>query len=149
MLICNTKEVEIHFNKDPLMDYRPECKRPFFDFITMKWKPFVNLRTLIVTVIDKVELVQYTITIEKGYRWNGSNIPFGTRWIVGSPKDASFKVASAIHDKICENHSLVGGNRKLSSTVYNEVLKYYYVNPVNANIQEFFVDNFQKVAGGW
>ena len=110
-----------------------------------KEKPYLNkIRVMFnITYYES----QYCFVIEKGYCWDGASIPRPFWWCIGSKGEADFLDASMVHDKMCEDHSIVGYNRKLSSLVLKYMLKAAGVSDLRANTMYSAVDNWQKVFG--
>ena len=115
-----------------------------------KKKPFLNKKRVVFTIHYKEE--QYCILIEKGYRWNGSNIPRGLWAIIGSMENSQFLNASMIHDFLLdtkERKALINYNRELSSDIFYGMLIGSGVKKVKARIMRNAVDLYQKLFGGW
>ena len=83
---------------------------------------------------------QYCFVIDKGFRWNGTNC-------LGLQHYPKLLDASMVHDAICNNHNLVGGDRQLSTIIFREMgiasgmWKPFMIGAYHC------VDNFQKVWG--
>lgn len=84
--------------------------------------------------------VTYHITIEKDFKWDGSSCP--TLHHIPSLLNASM-----LHDMLCNDHSLVGFDRQLSSIVFREMGIASGVNKAFMYVAYHCVDNFQKVFG--
>ena len=112
-----------------------------------KAKPYLN-KTRIMWDVNYLGK-QYCFVIEKGYRWNGANIPRCFWCLIGSMGESDFLDASMVHDKMCENHDIIGNDRQLSSMVFREILKGAGVSNLKANIMYLAVDKFQKYFGKW
>lgn len=108
-------------------------------------KPYINKKRVLFT-IDYLG-TQYCILIHKGYCWDGASIPFGFRWLIGAKGSPEFLNASMIHDKMCENHEIVGYDRQLSSMIFRELLIASGVGKLRANTMYLAVDNFQRFCG--
>lgn len=110
-----------------------------------KKKPYLNKRRVMwdINYLGK----QYCFVIEKGYRWNGANIPRIFWWLIGSMGEADFLDASMVHDKMCENHEIVDYDRQLSSMIFREILIGAGVGKHKAQTMYIAVDNFQKCCG--
>lgn len=50
----------------------------------------------------------YLFVIPKGFCWNGANVPPFAWLIIGERTDPRFKLASCIHDFLCEHHGVIG-----------------------------------------
>lgn len=112
-----------------------------------KLKPFLNKKRVIFTIYYQQE--QYCILIEKGYRWNGSNIPRGLWALIGSMENTQYLNASMLHDYILENKPLIKYNRELSSDLFYGMLIGSGVGKIKARIMRNAVDLFQKVFCKW
>jgi len=112
-----------------------------------KAKPFLNKKRVIFTIYYQNE--QYCILIEKGYRWNGSNIPRGLWALIGSMENTQYLNASMLHDYILEHKPLIKYNRKLSSDIFYGMLIGSGVGKTKAKIMRNAVDVFQKLFCDW
>ena len=108
-------------------------------------KPYLNKKRVLFTV-DYLGS-QYCILVHKGYTWDGASIPLGFRWIIGAKGSPEFLNASMIHDKMCENHEIVGNDRQLSSIIFRELLIASGVSKVRAYTMFYAVDCWQKFCG--
>lgn len=109
-------------------------------------KPFYVEEDLYVRII--YENTFYNFTIEKGYDWNGANVPWFAWLIIGQQKDPRFKLASCVHDFLCENKSVINKNRYLSTLVFETLCEYFgRFNAVKRWAMFHAVDNFQKTQG--
>lgn len=89
-------------------------------------------------------------TIPKGYDWDGANVPPFAWWIIGQQKEPRFKLASCVHDYICEHHQVVANNRYLSTLIFETICQHFGgFGEVKRAIMFNCVDNYQKVFGGW
>lgn len=90
----------------------------------------------------------YSWTIEKGYDWNGANVPPFCWLIIGQQKEPRFKLASCIHDYMCEHHEVIGDNRYLSTLLFETLCEYFgRFNAFKRWAMFHSVDNWQKIAG--
>lgn len=112
-----------------------------------KKKPYLN-KTRVMWNIDYVGS-QYCFVIEKGYRWNGANIPRFLWFLIGSMGESDFLDASMVHDLLCENHNFVNNDRQLSSMIFREILKGSGVSDLKAQTMYLAVDSYQKIFGKW
>jgi len=108
-------------------------------------KPYINRHDLWVKITYK-GLVTYFF-IEKGYRWNGANIPPGCWYLIGTPDDPKFRLASMLHDWLCEHHIDARNERYLSTLIFCSLCKVSGVKPWRIFLMFHAVDNYQKVAG--
>lgn len=110
-------------------------------------KPYLLLHEIEVVIIYKN--TTYKFSVEKHYRWNGANIPFGLWNLIGSPSDNRFRIPSMIHDKLCENHEFINHDRLLSSIIFERLLKVAGVNKLKRQVMYLAVDNYQKLFCNW
>lgn len=147
MIWYEDKEIMIEFSDIPnttMQTILPSMTEEEANAI--KKKPFLNKSRLFVTITDKrgKEWQTYTFLIDKGYTWDGASIP-KVFWIfIGSKTDPRFQIPSMIHDKMCENHNYIGGDRYLSSLVFRKLLKVSRVCGFNRWLMFHSVDNWQK-----
>ena len=109
-------------------------------------KPY-RLSNGVWTRVEYKDEIPYTFFIPTGYRWNGANVPFGLYHLVGAPSDPRFKVASMVHDFLCENKFVIDGNRYLSSRIFKGLLKEAGVGGFKRFLMFHAVDNYQKFCG--
>lgn len=111
-------------------------------------KPFFTNRDLKITV--NFEGKTHNFTIEKGYDWNGANVPFFCWVLIGQQKEPRFKLASCIHDYLCEYKEVIENNRYLSTLIFETLCEYFgRFNNVKRWAMFHSVDNFQKLQRGW
>ena len=112
-----------------------------------KKKPYLNKLRVVwnINYLGK----QYCFVTEKGYTWNGANIPRAFWWLIGSMGESDFLDASMVHDLLCENHNFVDNDRQLSSMIFREILKGAGVSNIKANVMYLAVDKYQKYFGKW
>lgn len=84
--------------------------------------------------------ITHYITISKDFTWDGSSCP-------GLHHIPSLLNASMVHDTICNDHSLIGYDRQLSSMVFREIGIASGVNILFMYAAYWCVDNYQKVLG--
>lgn len=109
-------------------------------------KPFIVNYGFNVSI--EYQNMSYSFTIPKGYTWNGANIPVFAWWLIGEKTDPRFRLASCIHDYMCENHYVVGYNRYLSTLVFETLCLYFgKFNDLKRWLMFHSVDNFQKFCG--
>lgn len=109
--------------------------------------PYLNKKNVVFTV--NYLGMEYIIEIEKGYRWNGANIPRCFWWLIGSMGENDFLDASMIHDKLTEKKCLVAYDRQLSSIIFREILIASGVSKFKAGIMYKAVDCYQKMFCDW
>lgn len=143
------KKLKIEF------DYVPEIKDiPIFPDMSEEEKnailkkPYILCKGINVKVTynDELPIIFY---IPSGFQWNGANVPFGFYHLIGSPSNPKFKVASMVHDYICENKKVIGYNRLLSSKIFDGLLAEVGVPKWKRALMFLAVDNFQKFCEGW
>ena len=125
------------FDVEPKIKVNPKRKK----------KPFVLLNDIAYTSSEKYP---YRIVVNKGYNWNGANIPRFLWRIVGSQYNPEFLPASMIHDWLCENKSFIIKNGvKISSDIFKDILVLYKVPKVKAWIMASAVRAFQYTQKEW
>lgn len=106
-------------------------------------KPFVVTEDLILMIEYQSE--SYAFMIPKGYRWNGANVPSFCWLLIGQQKEPRFKLASCVHDYMCENKNVVGNNRYLSTLIFETLCEYFgRFNSFKRWAMFHSVDNYQK-----
>lgn len=109
-------------------------------------KPFIVLSDINIFIEYKDKM--HNFTIPKGYDWNGANVPPFLWLIIGQRTDPRFRLASCVHDYMCEHHEVVENNRYLSTLIF-ETLCFHFgkFNEIKRWAMFHGVDNFQKVFG--
>lgn len=111
-------------------------------------KPFYLADNLLVGI--EYEGNSYNFIIPKGYDWNGANVPFFCWLIIGQQKEPRFKLASCVHDYLCEHKGVIKYNRYLSTLIFETLCEYFgRFNSVKRWAMFHSVDNFQKLQKGW
>ena len=111
-------------------------------------KPFEVSKNLIVRIFYKSKF--YSFIIPKGYDWNGANVPPFAWLIIGQAKEPRFKLASCVHDYICEHKGVINYNRYLSTLIFETLCEYFgRFNDIKRWAMFHSVDNFQKLQKGW
>ena len=83
------------------------------------------------------------IYINKGFRWNGADIPKIFWWFTMTRFSPQILPASLIHDYMCDNaHKYT---IKQSTIIFRDALTLYGVNFIRANIMAFFVYLWQSL----
>lgn len=109
-------------------------------------KPFIVLQDIKIFIEFKDKM--YNFTIPKGYDWNGANVPPFLWLIIGQRTDPRFRLASCVHDYLCEHHAVIENNRYLSTLVFETLcLHFGKFNAVKRWAMFHGVDNFQKLFG--
>ncbi|MCQ2957371.1 MAG: DUF1353 domain-containing protein [Candidatus Gastranaerophilales bacterium] len=115
-----------------------------------KVKPFKLLNNIVYISGDYCGKDIYRIVINKGYSWNGANIPRYFWRIIGSQFNPEFLPASMIHDWLCEHKDFIIQNGvKVSSDIFRDILILYGVSKFKANIMANAVRLFQYTQKGW
>lgn len=113
-------------------------------------KPFVLLNNVVYLSGMYKDRDIYRIAINKGYNWNGANIPRFLWRVVGSQYNPEFLPASMIHDWLCENKGfIIKDGVKISSEIFKDILILYGVPKFKAQIMSFAVRCFQNTQKGW
>lgn len=111
-------------------------------------KPFYLSKDLLIGV--EFEGESYSFIIPEGYDWNGANVPFFAWLTIGQQKEPRFKLASCVHDYICEHKGVINYNRYLSTLIFETLCEYFgRFNAVKRWAMFHSVDNFQKLQKGW
>ena len=145
---CNKEELRIYSDVEPHV-----CARTVLPSATeeeikeIEKKPFLNKKNITFYIYNKDNF--YVINVKRGYTWDGASIPFGFRWMLGGKGNSKFLLASMVHDRMCEEKSLVNYNRQLSSLIFKELLIGCKCSKFKANIMYLAVDNFQKFNREW
>ena len=113
-------------------------------------KPFVLLNDTYYLSSIFNKSCSYGIQINKGYSWNGANIPRFLWRLVGSQYNPEFLPASMVHDWLCENKKFIPiDGVKISSDIFRDILILYGVNKIKAWIMAEAVKIFQRTQKGW
>lgn len=111
-----------------------------------KKKPFVI--TVNLSVLVDFEGECYFFKVPEGYRWNGANVPAFAWAIIGQRTDPRFKLASCLHDYLCEHHSAIRNNRYLSTLIFVTCCDHFGAFPDwKLWAMKHSVDNYQKLCG--
>lgn len=106
-------------------------------------KPFVTSIDLEVRILYKDK--EYNFIIPQSYDWNGANVPSFAWKIIGQQFDPRFKLASCIHDYLCEHKEVIEYNRYLSTLVFEALCEYFgRFNSLKRWAMFHTVDNAQK-----
>ena len=116
---------------------------------SIKKYPFINKKDLNVAIFDDVKSKVYKFSIPKGYCYDGASIPRLFWRLIGAPTDNSFLIPALIHDVICENHSHLGNDRKLSTNVFNALLYTADVGKFKRFLMKNSVACFQSMFCDW
>jgi len=102
------------------------------------------------TLMDSVIVVTSTggrVRINKGYNWNGADIPRCFWKLIGTNSEIEFLPASLVHDFMCENKHRFTLNE--SCDTFYDLLVLYGTNRLKAKIMMYFVWVYQKLQKGW
>lgn len=114
----------------------------------IKAKPFILLRNLHVRVTYKDEV--HTFVIPKGFCHDGASIPWVAWILIGQKTEPRLKLASCVHDWLCEHHVDIGSNRRLSTHVFITLCDVFgKFNKVKRVLMGFFINVFQMLFCGW
>ena len=115
-----------------------------------KKKPFTLMNNIYYLSGEYKGLESYGIRINKGYNWNGANIPRFLWRIVGSQYNPEFLAASMVHDWLCENKDfIIDKGALISSIIFRDILILNDVPKWKADIMMSFVYAFQLTQKGW
>lgn len=111
-------------------------------------KPFYLLKKLMVSI--EYDNNNFSFIIPEKYDWNGANVPFFAWLLIGQQKEPRFKLASMVHDYLCEHKDVINYNRYLSTLVFETLCEYFgRFNSIKRWAMFHTVDNFQKLQKGW
>lgn len=82
---------------------------------------------------------KYCIHNDAPFYYDGATIPFGL-----CKGDTRLLTPALFHDLMCNEKSIIGYNRFLSSLVYYKLLRMFKVSWLWASIQFIIVDTFQR-----
>lgn len=110
-------------------------------------KPLYVKNSFDVLLIDKKKKITRNFTIDAGYDYDGASIPKFFIRLIGSKEDIRFKIASLIHDVLCENKNIVDNDRYFADKVFERLLSVAGVGKFKRFLMFHSVDNFQKFCG--
>lgn len=109
-------------------------------------KPFLVMADIKISVYYKLK--NYVFTIERGYDWNGANVPAFARILIAQGTEPRFMLPSCVHDYMCEHHEVIGNDRYLSTLIFETLCMHFgKFNAVKRWLMFHGVDNWQKVFG--
>lgn len=127
------------FSAKPIINVNPEDKN----------KPFILMND-IEYISEKYCGKNYRICINKGYNWNGANIPRLFWRIIGSQYNPDFLPASMCHDWLCENKGFIDKHGiQVSSDIFRDILILYKVPKWKAKTMAAAVRSWQIFQKGW
>ena len=112
-----------------------------------KKKPLFLANDLDIYLEDINKKKIYTFKILKGYDYDGASIARFLWRIIGSKENIEYKVASLIHDILCENHYLVDNDRYFADKIFETLLEVADVGKFRRWLMFHTVDNYQKFCG--
>lgn len=114
----------------------------------IKAKPFVVIRNIYVRVTYENKV--YTFVIPRGFTYDGATVPAIAWVIIGHKTEPRFKIASCVHDWLCEHHADIDTERKLSTHIFITLCDVFgKFNKVKRALMAFFIDTFQMLFCGW
>ena len=149
--------LEINGNKGLKIYFKEDSPEQFLDDISLYGMSDEEIKKALkkpFTVTADLEICvgyqnkYYYFCIPQGYTWNGANVPPFAWVLIGQQKEPRFKLASCIHDFLCENHNVIENNRYLSSLIFTTLCREFgRFNKLKCFVMFHCVDNFQKLAG--
>lgn len=114
----------------------------------IKAKPFILKRNLHVRVTYKEEV--YEFVIPRGYCHDGASIPPFAWLLIGQKTEPRLKLASCVHDYMCEHHVVIGSNRQLSTEIFIILCEVFgKFNKVKRYAMKTAINLHQKLWCGW
>lgn len=110
-------------------------------------KPLYLSNTVKVLLIDKKKSKTYVFKIKAGYDYDGASIARLLWRLIGSKECINFKIASLIHDVLCENKHYINNDRYFSTIVFERCLYVGNVEAWRRWSMKHSVDNWQKFQG--
>lgn len=137
--VCGT--VSVRSDVKPIIKKTNNEKLPF--------KLANNVSFKVVYKDNNKNKIIYKIPVKKGYKWDGASIPSCFQWLAGKNNEPEYAVASMVHDVMCQKHSVIGHDRRLSSNVFKTLLKQNGTPSFGANIMSWCVDAYQYLFSNW
>ena len=146
------KILSVNIKPKPNTNIRDICEEDSTETVKDKKKyPFELLNDVDIFVVTSD--YYFLFKIEKGYKWNGADIPKGL-FFVGQSKDNNYLHASMVHDYMLEFKEKIFKDvlrekisikeyRRLTSLIFRQILKDEKTNVIKANIMSWCVDIFQ------
>ncbi len=148
-LVNGRKGLQIYFDKMNPEDYLEDKSLVGLEGDSLKKalaKPFIVTADL--SIIVKYKGKSYHFVISKGYDWNGANVPPFAWLIIGQQKEPRFKLASCVHDYLCEHKNVIENDRYLSTLIFESLCEYFgRFNALKRWAMFHCVDNWQKLCG--
>ena len=104
--------------------------------------PFLAQKIAVLHVFYGVD--KYILHNPQNYKYDGATIPLGLG--KGNPK---YLTPSLFHDLMCQDKSIIGYNRYLSSLILFKLLLMHHVFAPWAFIMFLCVDVYQRTQRGW
>lgn len=146
-IVEGRKTLKIYFDKENPQDFIKDKSLVGLSDDELKAalkKPFII--TCDIKIDIEYEDKNYSFVIEKGYDWNGANVPSFAWVLIGQQKEPRFKLASCVHDYICEHKEVIDYNRYLSTLIFEALCEYFgRFNAFKRWAMFHSVDNFQKL----
>ena len=114
----------------------------------IKKRPFMVIRNIHVLVQQDEK--EYEFIVPRGYCYDGATIP-AIAWIfIGQKTEPRLKLASCIHDYLCEHHVVINSDRELSTNIFITLCEFFgKFNKVKRCIMKATINFFQKIFCGW
>jgi hypothetical protein len=130
-------KIKLEFSQEPQTITREICNPLLTSEQREEYlkKPYLLLKSVILKVTYKKQVS--FIYIPENYVWNGANY-------LDEPE---FRLASMVHDWLCEHHEDSRNDRYLSSLIFVCLLAVAGVEKFKQFLMFHSVDNFQKVFG--
>jgi hypothetical protein len=129
--------VEEIMEKNYVKDVR-FLKTPHVEPSYDKKKPHKLSHSVVVQVFFDCDCCT-SFTIPKGFTWNGANVVHKDKLLY----------ASMVHDWLCENHADCNNDRYLSTLIFVKLAEKAGCSALECWHLKHYVDNFQKLFGGW
>lgn len=114
----------------------------------IKAKPFILKRNIHVRVEYKDKV--YEFVIPRGYCHDGASIPAFAWHLIGQKTEPRLKLASCVHDYMCEHHVVIGSNRELSTDIFITLCEVFgKFNSVKRKLMRTAINLFQKFFCNW
>lgn len=114
----------------------------------IKAKPFILKRNL--HVLITYEGKDYEFVIPRGYCHDGASIPPFAWLLIGQKTEPRLKLASCVHDYMCEHHVIIGSNRELSTDIFITLCEVFgKFNKIKRSLMKTFINLYQKLFGHW
>lgn len=148
---CENKKVIVYFSDIPYVSIRYAVPSMTDSEIkAVKKYPFINKRTITVSLVDKVKDRTYQFDIPKNYCYDGMTIPRFAWSLIGVSKENNCGlIASLVHDYLTTNRELINNDRALSTNVFNALLIAGDMNAIRRFIMKNCVACYQTLFCKW